>query len=109
MAAIWLLGSCAAGPRWALTEGQHEQRFNGVLRKSFDGQFLLYLPKGFTQHPRVKYPLLVFLHGSGESGVDIDNVKKHGPPQFLDERPDFPFIVASPQAPYPRGDSIPRS
>jgi dienelactone hydrolase len=62
---------------------------------------LLYLPKGFSQHPAVKYPLLIFLHGSSESGIDIDNVKKHGPPQFLDDRPDFPFIVASPQAPYP--------
>ncbi len=40
-------------------------------------------------------------HGSGESGFDIDRVKEHGPLKFLDERPDFPFIVASPQTPYP--------
>jgi predicted esterase len=96
-----LLASCATEPKWALTEGQHKQRFSGEVRRPFDGQFLLYLPKGFSQHPAVRYPLLIFLHGSGESGVDIDNVKKHGPPQFLDGRPDFAFIVASPQAPYP--------
>ena len=96
-----LLASCAAEPQWALTQGQHKQSFRGEVRRPFDGQFLLYLPKGFSQHPHVKYPLLIFLHGSGESGIDIDNVKKHGPPKFLDDRPDFPFIVASPQAPYP--------
>src|SRR6202167_387729 len=96
-----LLASCATEPQWVLTEGQHKQRFSGEVRTPFDGQFLLYLPKGFSQHPAVKYPLLIFLHGSGESGIDIDNLKKHGPPQFLDDRPDFPFIVASPQAPYP--------
>jgi poly(3-hydroxybutyrate) depolymerase len=96
-----LLVSCATEPQWALTEGQHKQIFSGEVRRPFDGQFLLYLPKGFSQHPAVKYPLLIFLHGSGESGIDIDNLKKHGPPEFLDDRPDFPFIVASPQAPYP--------
>jgi poly(3-hydroxybutyrate) depolymerase len=96
-----LLVACATVPQWTLTEGQHKQTFSGEVRKSFDGQFLLYLPRGFSQHPAVEYPLLIFLHGSGESGIDIDNVKKHGPPQFLDSRPDFPFIVASPQAPYP--------
>jgi len=96
-----LLVSCATEPQWALREGQHEQRFSGEVRRPFDGQFLLYLPKGFQQRPAVKYPLLVFLHGSGESGIDIDHIKKHGPPKFLDDRPDFPFIVASPQAPYP--------
>jgi hypothetical protein len=87
-----LLVSCATEPQRALTEGQHKQRFSGEVRRPFDGQFLLYLPKGFSQHRAIKYPLLIFLHGSGESGIDIDNVKKHGPPQFLDDRPDFPFM-----------------
>jgi poly(3-hydroxybutyrate) depolymerase len=100
-ASCLLLVSCATEPRWLLTEGQHKQEFSGEVRTPFDSQFLLYLPKGFSQHPAVKYPLLIFLHGSGESGIDIDNVKKHGPPQFLDDRPDFPFIVVSPQAAYP--------
>ena len=93
--------SCVTEPQWLLTEGQHKQRIGGEVRKPYDGQFLLYLPKGFSRQPALKYPLLVFLHGSGESGINIDNLKKHGPPQFLDDRPDFPFIVASPQAPYP--------
>jgi predicted peptidase len=96
-----LLVSCATEPQWALEDGQHRQRFSGEVRRPVDGQFLLYLPKNFSPHPAEKYPLLIFLHGSGESGIDIDLLKKHGPPQFLDDRPDFPFIVASPQAPYP--------
>jgi poly(3-hydroxybutyrate) depolymerase len=101
IAATCVLVSCSTEPQWVLTEGQHKQRFSGEVRKTFDGQFLLYLPQGFSRHPAVKYPLLIFLHGSGESGIDINNVKKNGPPKFLDDRPDFPFIVASPQAPYP--------
>jgi predicted esterase len=101
VATCMLLVSCATETQWLLTDGQHKQSYSGEVRRPFDGQFLLYLPKGFSQHRAVKYPLLIFLHGSGESGIDIDNVKKHGPPQFLDDRSDFPFIVASPQARYP--------
>ena len=93
--------SCGGGPQWSLAEGQHTQKFSGEYRSPVSGQFLLYLPKGFSEHPTVKYPLLIFLHGSGESGVDINKVKVNGPPKFLDSRPDFPFIVVSPQAPDP--------
>ena len=93
--------SCGGGPQWPLAEGQHTHKFSGEYRSAVSGQFLLYLPKGFSEHPAVKYPLLIFLHGSGESGTDINKVKANGPPKFLDARPDFPFIVVSPQAPDP--------
>ena len=96
-----LLVSCATEPQWVLTEGQHKQTFSGEVRRPFDGQFLLYLPQDFSQQPAEKYPLLIYLHGSGEAGIDINNLKNHAPPKFLDDRPDFPFIVVSPQAPYP--------
>jgi predicted peptidase len=94
-----LMASCASSPQWPLAEGQHTQKFSGEYKSAVSGQFLLYLPKGFSEHPTVKYPLLIFLHGSGESGTDINKVKVNGPPKFLDTRPDFPFIVVSPQAP----------
>ena len=100
-AAAWLTG-CATPANWPLLVGQHPQSFSGVVTKRASGQFLLYLPKDFVPHGSVKYPLLVFLHGSGESGHDIEKVKINGPPKFLDTRGDFPFIVASPQAPAAR-------
>jgi poly(3-hydroxybutyrate) depolymerase len=96
-----LLVSCATQPQWVLMEGQHKQTFSGAVQRPIDGQFLLYLPHGFAQHPAEKHPLLIYLHGSGEAGIDIDDLKKHAPPKFLDDRADFPFIVVSPQAPYP--------
>ena len=45
------------------------------------------------------WPLLLFLHGSGERGDDLAKVKVHGPPKQLDGRDDFPFVVVSPQCP----------
>ncbi|WP_126665479.1 phospholipase [Croceibacterium ferulae] len=46
-----------------------------------------------------RWPLLIFLHGSGERGVDIARVKAHGPPKIADRDPDFPFILVSPLLP----------
>ncbi len=42
---------------------------------------------------------MVFLHGSGEAGADIEKVKAHGPPKIVGNDPDFPFILISPQLP----------
>ena len=45
---------------------------------------------------QAKWPLMIFLHGSGERGEDIARVKVHGPPKHADRNPDFPFILISP-------------
>jgi predicted peptidase len=64
-----------------------------------ESRFLLYLPEGFRKKDDRKWPLLLFLHGSGESGDMIVFVKKHGPPMLIDQGKKFPFIVVSPQCP----------
>jgi predicted peptidase len=49
----------------------------------------------------VKYPLVLFLHGSGERGTDNQKQLTHGASLFLDEniRKTFPAIVIFPQCP----------
>ena len=60
--------------------------------------YLQYLPT--PKEPSIQqYPLLLFLHGGGEGGDDIEKVKKHGPPKLIAEGKSFPFIVISPQNP----------
>jgi predicted peptidase len=60
---------------------------------------LLYLPKGYGEKKDQKWPLLLFLHGAGERGKDVNLVKKHGPPKLIDQGKEFPLIVVSPQCP----------
>ena len=61
--------------------------------------YLLFVPNGYGQGEE-KWPLMIFLHGAGERGDDLNLVKVHGPPKLVEQRPeDFPFIIASPQAP----------
>jgi predicted peptidase len=60
-------------------------------------KYLLYEPKEYTD--KKACPLLIFLHGAGERGDDLELVKKHGPPKLIESGVDFPFFVASPQLP----------
>jgi dienelactone hydrolase len=69
-------------------------------------KYLLYLPNGYNDDSSKKWPLVIFLHGSGESGRDIDSVKKHGPPQSVEKGKQFPFILVSPQSEVPNGWDI---
>ncbi|MDP6058174.1 MAG: PHB depolymerase family esterase, partial [Pirellulaceae bacterium] len=59
--------------------------------------YLLYLPEEYEE--RESWPLLLFLHGSGERGDDLERVKVHGPPKLIGQGKNFPFIVVSPQCP----------
>jgi predicted peptidase len=59
--------------------------------------YLLYLPPGYEQ--KEKWPLMLFLHGAGERGSDLNEVKTHGPPLLIEQGKQFPLIVVSPQCP----------
>ena len=60
--------------------------------------FLLHLPPGHHADGET-FPLILFLHGVGERGSDVERVAQHGLPKIVRERPEFPFIVVSPQCP----------
>lgn len=60
--------------------------------------YLLYLPQGYDQNDTTRqWPVVVFLHGAGETGTDLEKVKTHGPPKMIAAGHQFPAIVVSPQ------------
>ncbi len=62
-------------------------------------RYLLFLPAAYGQEPAKLWPLILYLHGLGEIGADIVTVKRTGLPALVEQRPDFPFVVLSPQCP----------
>lgn len=76
---------------------QTENNFEATVEVNVQANYLLYLPKNYNNKNR--FPLLMFLHGAGERGNDLELVKKHGPPKLIEEGKDFPFIIVSPQCP----------
>lgn len=61
--------------------------------------YLLFLPKGYEENAKKKWPLILFLHGAGERGTNVWAVNNHGPAKYIVRNPDFPFILVSPQCP----------
>ncbi len=94
MAGAWLPAQ-AARPT-APVAGQHPQP--AIEPGGYSYQ--LFIPRQLSSPAeKTRWPLMIFLHGSGERGDDIDRVKVHGPPKIADRNPDFPFILISPLLP----------
>jgi predicted peptidase len=93
------------------TPGFHRLTFQAKVQteqgpKSVRMAYLLYLPVGYDGS-KVN-PALIFLHGAGECGTDLEGVFVHGPAMELSRENNdafiksFPFVLICPQCP-PRG------
>jgi predicted peptidase len=81
---------------------------NAAIALGQDGSpygYLFYTPSGYKS-TGVKFPLLIFLHGSGEIGnstndaTELNTIAIYGPPELINNgtwSPKYPMIVASPQ------------
>lgn len=57
--------------------------------------YLLFVPKLKEQ----SLPTIIFLHGAGERGDNLEDVKRHGVAKIVEAQAEFPFLVISPQCP----------
>ncbi|MBP3958192.1 dienelactone hydrolase family protein [Gemmata sp. G18] len=93
-----LLG-CAAAPVAARDKEPEKlvpKKFEREVKIKVEMDYLLYLPKGYEKGDK-DWPLVLFLHGGGETGTDLEKVKIHGPPKLVAAGKEFPFILVSPQ------------
>ncbi|MFZ4506632.1 MAG: dienelactone hydrolase family protein [Fimbriimonas sp.] len=74
------------------------ENFRGKITKKVSISYLLSLPEDYAATNR-RYPIVVFLHGSGERGSDLNVVRVHGPFKELNKGRKFPFIAVAPQCP----------
>ena len=66
--------------------------------KYFNFGYVKYLPKDYDETKT--YPLVVFLHGAGERGDDLDHAMTHGYMRHVkNEGKEYPFIFVAPQCP----------
>lgn len=98
-------------PKSRAAESQTVHHFERTVSVTLGYKYLLALPQGYDPKSAKRWPLLLFLHGSGERGDDVWAVANHGPPKLLRgknlsarERVSAKllaekFIVVSPQCP----------
>ena len=72
--------------------------FEGKVLKPVSLKYLTYLPEDYNES-RKRFPVLLFLHGSGERGADLEKVLVHGPLKLAATGQKFPFIIVAPQCP----------
>lgn len=103
---LLLLGGAAGGatappmsPAHPAPTGQSPQQFSTTVQRTVSLRYLRYVPATYDPKGTKRWPLLLFLHGAGERGNDLNLVTRHGPPKRVLHRPDFPFVVISPQCP----------
>ena len=80
IAALFILGGLYLFPKM-INQGEYKQ-------------YLLYVPEQLPESG--KYPLLLYLHGSGKRGGDVNTLEDSGPRPFLMKNKEFPFVLVSP-------------
>lgn len=78
---------------------QQEETLHDTTTDTVRLRYLLYLPDNYEMLAGTRWPLVLFLHGMGERGNDLNLLKKYGPPRQVEEGERFPFILVSPQCP----------
>ncbi len=91
------LAAAVPGVAWAAEPDPSDrlQANDFEVEITVQANYLLYLPPEYDEQDA--WPLLIFLHGAGERGSDLNEVKAHGPPKLIGEGKDYPFLVLAPQ------------
>jgi predicted peptidase len=99
--AAFVLAGCVTSKTGSINSSPNQMAKHLQLKKqgNVEINYLLFLPKGYDAKAEKLWPLMLFLHGSGERGTNVWKVATHGPPKNVTSKPDFPFIMVSPQCP----------
>jgi len=90
---FFVIQSCAAQPTSELID----DALHTIVEEKLN--YYLYFPIDYKEDDTKQFPLLLFLHGGGESGAQLAEIKKNGPPKLLADGKEFPFLILAPQNP----------
>lgn len=105
--AVYLAGLAEAKPDDPAvgrnTPWARDQRYWTLLKAKTGNltqyKYLSYTPKNYETDKDAKFPLVLFLHGAGERGEDVNVVRVHGPLKLVGQGKEFPFVIIAPQCP----------
>lgn len=93
------------------TPGHHRLEVDVPAAAIVRRPFLLSLPDRYPAPPGTRWPVVIFLHGAGEKGTDLQAIFAHGPAAEWTRNPEVhstaEYIVLSPQLPWDRDWSHP--
>lgn len=75
------------------------QSLKWQVTRSSELKYLVYLPTDYDARSSRRWPLMLFLHGAGERGTNVQRVAIHGPLSLVKRGTNFPFIIIAPLCP----------
>lgn len=94
-----LLWSALLGIALVCSVGTASAQMKQTEEETSGLRYLMALPPGHDLASPGKWPVLVFLHGSGETGTNLMDITPHSIPAVVEsDYWDWPFIVVSPQS-----------
>lgn len=75
-----------------------DKKFTGKFTKDVEVDYVIHYPDNYKKSKQ-NYPLILFLHGSGERGKDLSLVSVHGPLKYIQEGNKLDAVVVAPQCP----------
>jgi predicted peptidase len=95
------VGAFAAGPGPAASfpvgESIHRLRLRGVGADHLN--YLIYIPPSYARAPKIRYPLIVYLHGTEQRGDNPERLREVARMTVVDANATLPFIAVFPQCP----------
>ena len=85
---------------------QRQTALSAAVSGVYSYKYLLYLPPTYNTDASATWPLMIFLHGSGQTGTNLDVVAAAGPTLLIEQGRDFPCVVISPQTPVAFWDPV---
>jgi predicted peptidase len=101
-ALLWTLAATTSACRKPIATMILEHRVRSMPIRTLpltSVQYLLHLPSDYDALPDRRWPIVIYLHGLGQAGDDLDQVLRFGPPRLIGEGRQLPFIIVSPQMP----------
>jgi predicted peptidase len=77
--------------------GSQDLNLGVTVQASYRYRF--YEPAELTLADAPDRPIVIFLHGIGERGDDLQRLERHGLPKLVAAGQNFPFLIVSPQCP----------
>ncbi|MBC8194007.1 MAG: prolyl oligopeptidase family serine peptidase [FCB group bacterium] len=74
-----------------------QKQIQAEVRRSFKLKYFVHQPTAGP--PAEGYPLILFLHGAGQRGDDLEIMADHGLLMQVNAQADFPYLVCAPQCP----------
>ncbi len=72
------------------------ESWNEKKLEAFSRGYMVYLPEGYTKEAQKQWPLILFLHGSGDRGDNIFLLAKASPFMYIREKGPLPAIIVAP-------------